>query len=126
MTKSTNTATRPACEIHELQSNHRLASAYAKAAVESLNTARTRATGLFALRSIAEAYGGLSAVAAKAGITRATLLRSLSSKGNPRMKVIEAVLKPMGLSLSVVPQQKKARKRVARKPAKAVRVRAAA
>ena len=126
MTKSTNTATRPAYEVYELQSNQRLASAYAKAAVESLNAARTRATGLLAPRSIAEAYGGLGAVAAKAGITRAALRRSLSPKGNPRMKVIEAVLKPMGLSLSVVPQQKKARKRVARKPAKAVRVRAAA
>ena len=61
-----------------------------------------------------------------AGAFRAALRRALSPKGNPRMKVIEAVLKPLGLSLSVVPQQKKARKRVARKPAKAVRVRAAA
>jgi hypothetical protein len=42
------------------------------------------------------------------------------------MKVIEAVLKPLGLSLSVVPRQKKARKRGAKKPARAARVRAAA
>jgi DNA-binding phage protein len=78
------------------------------------------------LRALAEAYGELGAVAAKAGISRGSLRRSLSHNGNPRMKVIEAVLKPLGLSLSVVPQQKNARKRAAKKPAKTVRVRAAA
>jgi probable addiction module antidote protein len=91
-----------------------------------LNTARTRAFGLLALRSLAEAYGGLGAVAAKAGISRESLYRSLSPKGNPTLKTLVAVLNTMGLSLSVVPQQKKARKRTAKKPAKTVRVRSRA
>jgi len=126
MTKSTNAAARLIYEIRELQSNRRLAFAYAKTAVESLNTARTRAFGLLALRSLAEAYGGLVAVAAKAGISRESLYRSLSPKGNPTLKTLVAVLNTMGLSLSVVPQQKKARKRTAKKPAKTVRVRSRA
>jgi probable addiction module antidote protein len=126
MTKSTNAATNPAYEIRELRSNRRLAFAYARTAVESLNIARTRAFGLLALRFLAEAHGGLGAVAAKAGISRESLYRSLSPKGNPTLKTLVAVLNTMGLSLSVVPQQKRVRKRAAKKPAKAVRVRVAA
>jgi len=114
------------CEVQELRTDRGFAVEYAKAAIESLNDAEDRPVGLLMLRALAEAYGGLNAVAAKTGISRATLRRSLSPKGNPRMKVIEAVLKPLGLSLSVVPQQKKARKRPARKPAKSPRVRKAA
>jgi probable addiction module antidote protein len=54
-----------------------------------------------ALRAIAEAYGGLAAVAAQAGISRESLYRSLSPKGNPTLKTLLAVLKAMGLRLSV-------------------------
>ena len=113
-------------EIQELRADRRFAVEYAKAAVESLNDAEDRPVGLLMLRALAEAYGGLGAVAAKAGISRESLYRSLSPKGNPTLKTLIAVLNTMGLSLSVVPQQKKARKRATRKPAKAVRVRAAA
>jgi len=95
-------------------------------ALESLQDPDDRGASLLMLRAIAEAYGGLGVVAAKAGISRESLYRSLSPKGTPTLKTLVAVLNTMGLSLSVVPQQKKARKRVARKPAKAARVRAAA
>ncbi len=77
------------------------------------------------LRALAEAYGGLGAVAAKAGISRESLYRSLSPKGNPTLKTLIAVLNTMGLRLSIVPQEKKTRKRTARKAAKAARDRAA-
>ncbi|MGA2207814.1 MAG: putative addiction module antidote protein, partial [Terracidiphilus sp.] len=91
-----------------------------------LNSPDERGGSLLTLRSLAEAYGGLGAVAAKAGISRESLYRSLSPKGNPTLKTLVAVLNTMGLRLSVVPQPKKVqRKRAARNPAKAVRVRAA-
>ena len=69
------------------------------------------------LRALAEAYGGLGAVAAKAGISRESLYRSLSPKGNPTLKTLVAVLNTMGLRLSVVPQPR-ARKRTEKHPAK--------
>jgi DNA-binding phage protein len=78
------------------------------------------------LRALAEACGGLGAVAAKAGISRESLYRSLSPKGNPTLKTLVAVLNTMGLRLSVVPQPKKTRKRPARRPVKTGRVRARA
>jgi probable addiction module antidote protein len=113
-------------EVEKLRSDHELGVEYLKVALESLDFPDERAGSLLALRSIADAYGGLGAVAAKAGISRESLYRSLSPKGNPTLKTLVAVLSTMGLSLSVVPQQKKARKRTSKKPTKPARVRAAA
>jgi probable addiction module antidote protein len=113
-------------EIKQLRSNPELAVECLKPALESLNSPDERGGSLLTLRSLAEAYGGLGAVAAKAGISRESLYRSLSPKGNPTLKTLVAVLNTMGLRLSVVPQPKKVqRKRAARNPAKAVPVRAA-
>jgi probable addiction module antidote protein len=113
-------------EVEKLRKDPELAVEYMKLALESLVDPEDRGVSLIMLRALAEAYGGLGAVAAKAGISRESLYRSLSPKGNPTLKTLVAVLNTMGLSLSVVPQQKKARKRISKKPAKAVRVRAAA
>lgn len=113
-------------EVEKLRSDPELAVECLKVALESLDNPDERGGSLLMLRSLAEAYGGLGAVAAKAGISRESLYRSLSPKGNPTLKTLIAVLNTMGLRLSVVPQEKKTRKRTARKAAKAVRVRAAA
>ena len=58
-----------------------------------------------ALRDIATAYGGLAKVAAEAGLSRESLYRSLSPKGNPTLKTLLAVLKAVGLRLSVTEEQ---------------------
>jgi probable addiction module antidote protein len=113
-------------EVEKLRSDPDLAVECLKLALESLNSPEERGGSLLTLRSLAEAYDGLGAVAAKAGISRESLYRSLSPKGNPTLKTLVAVLNTMGLSLSVVPQQKKTRNQAARKSAKAVRVRVAA
>ena len=90
-------------EVNELQANRELAVAYLKAAMESLDNPDDRAAGLLALRTVAEAYGGLGVVAAEAGVSRETLYRTLSAKGNPTLKTLLAVLKTVGLRLSVEP-----------------------
>ena len=113
-------------EVEKLRSDSELAVECLKLALESLNSPDERGGSLLMLRALAEAYGGLGAVAAQAGISRESLYRSLSPKGNPTLKTLIAVLNTMGLSLSVVPQQKTSRKPTARKPAKAARARAAA
>ncbi len=113
-------------EVEELREDPEFAVKYLKAALESLDDPEDRGASLIMLRALAEAYGGLGGVAAKAGISRESLYRSLSPKGNPTLKTLIAVLNTMSLRLSVVPQQKMARKRPPRKPAKAARVRTAA
>ena len=67
-----------------------------------------RAAGLLALRTVAEAYGGLGAVAAEAGISRESLYRTLSANGNPTLKTLLAVLKAVGMKLSVEPDRQAA------------------
>ena len=113
-------------EVEQLRKDPVFAIEYLKGALESLSDPEDRGASLLMLRALAEAYGGFGAVVAKAEISRESLYRSLSSKGNPTLKTLIAVLNTMELRLSVVPQPKKRRKRAAKKPAKAVRVRAAA
>lgn len=92
-------------EVAELRADHELAVEYLKAAMESLYDPENRAAGLLALRTVAEAYGGLAAVAAEAGISRESLYRALSPKGNPTLKTLLAVLKSLGMRLSVEPEK---------------------
>ena len=54
---------------------------------------------------VPEAYGGLGAVAVQAGISRESLYRALSPKGNPTLKTLVAVLKTVGLRLTVTPEK---------------------
>jgi len=90
-------------EVEELREDRMFAIAYLQVAMESLYNPEERAGGLLALRAVAEAYGGLGVVAAQAGISRESLYRALSPKGNPTLKTLIAVLKTVGLRLSVTP-----------------------
>jgi probable addiction module antidote protein len=104
-------------EVEELREDSGFAIEYLQAALESLTDPDDCAASLLMLRALAEAYGGLGAIAANAGLSRESLYRSLSPKGNPTLKTLIAVLKPMGLRLSVVPAQTKS-KPAARKVAR--------
>jgi probable addiction module antidote protein len=103
MTKLKGVVSHHDREVAELAADQDLTVAYLKAAMESLDDPNDRAGGLLALRTVAEAYGGLGAVAAQAGISRESLYRTLSPKGNPTLKTLVAVLKTVGLRLSVEP-----------------------
>ena len=97
-----------ATEIEELRADRELAVEYLKMAMESLDDPDDRAAGLLALRTVAEAYGGLAAVARNAGISRESLYRSLSPSGNPTLKTLLAVLSTVGMRLSVEAGDRKA------------------
>ena len=88
-------------EVAELSADRKLAVAYLKVAMQSLDSPEDRGAGLLALRAVAEVYGGLAVVAAEAGISRESLYRALSPNGNPTLKTLVAVLKTLGLRLSV-------------------------
>ncbi|HWG19789.1 MAG TPA: hypothetical protein VG225_04600 [Terracidiphilus sp.] len=105
-------------EVEELRADREFALEYLKLALESLDDAEDRGASLLMLRALAEAYGGLSEVAARAGISRESLYRVLSPKGNPTMKTLIAVVNSMGLRLSVVESRKVATKRTKAKAAR--------
>jgi len=59
-----------------------------------------------ALRTIAEAMGGLAVLAERTGLSRETLYRTLSEKGNPRYDTLTSILGAFGLRVSVAPQRR--------------------
>ena len=54
---------------------------------------------LLALRNIAEAEGGMGAVAEKAHVKRESLYRMLSPRGNPALSNLLSILHGMGLKM---------------------------
>jgi probable addiction module antidote protein len=56
---------------------------------------------LQALRNVTEAHGGITKVAARAGLNRQQLYRTLSSDGNPELRSLTRILDATGLRLVV-------------------------
>ena len=75
------------------------AAAYLNAALEE-ETENAEELFLLALRNVAEARG-IAPLAAEAELSRESLYRTLSARGNPRLSTIGAVLDALGLRLAV-------------------------
>lgn len=85
--------------IRELRDDPEFAAEYLKAAME--DTAEPKVL-LVALRQIARARG-IAKVAKAARVERESLYRALSPRGNPRLSTLMAVIKALGLTLTVEP-----------------------
>jgi probable addiction module antidote protein len=83
-----------------LKADPDFANEYLAAALEEAELPGGQSALLAALRHIAEAQG-MTAVAARAGISRESLYRALSPKGNPTMKTFLAVVRGADLHLEV-------------------------
>ncbi len=92
-------------DLIESLKDPREAAAYLNAAIEEGD----RALFLLALRNVAEAHGGMSAVSEKAKLNRESLYRMLSKKGNPEIKSIFTLLNSMGLKLTIEPSKRSTR-----------------
>ncbi len=58
---------------------------------------------LVALRQMAQARGGVRAIAKETELNANQLYRTLSPQGNPELRSLSAVLKALGLRLAVQP-----------------------
>lgn len=76
---------------------------YLKVALEEYEQDGDSEFFLLALRNIAEAQGGISALARKTHLNRQNLYRALSGKGNPTFLTLEAIMHGLGFRLSVEP-----------------------
>ena len=70
-----------------------------------------------ALRTVAEAIGGVAALAKRTGLSRETLYRTLSETGNPRLDTLTVILHSFGLRLAVAPIGTQVRKSQGRRVA---------
>ena len=100
-------------DLIEALKDPREAAAYLNAAMEEGD----RELFLLALRNVAEAQGGMTAVSEKARLNRESMYRMLSKKGNPEIKSILTLLHSMGLKMSIEPKMKVARGSKIRKAA---------
>jgi len=71
--------------------------AYLNAALEDGD----QAVLLEALRNVAQAKGGMGALAKAAGVSRESLYRTLSRRGNPKIETIMQLLRALGLRLAI-------------------------
>ena len=94
--------------IAELRRDPKFAAEYLKQSMADMGDPEGRGAALLALRRLAEAHGGMAAVAMEAGIQRESLYRALSPKGNPTINTLIAVLKSVGMRLTVEPDKKTA------------------
>jgi len=84
--------------IRYFREDPEFAAEYLKAAIQETEEPKVL---LLALRRLAEARGGFTKIAKAAGIERESLYRALSARGNPRLSTPVAVIKAVGLKLTV-------------------------
>jgi probable addiction module antidote protein len=58
---------------------------------------------MLALRRMASAFGGMAGIAKATELDATTLYRTLSQRGNPELRSLAAILKAMGLRITVQP-----------------------
>lgn len=75
------------------------AAAYLEAAIQEGD----RQALLVAMRHVAAAHGGMGAIALQTGLSRESLYRSFSRRGNPTVATLSSVLAATGLRLNVTP-----------------------
>ena len=111
--KITNRAppSRPFRAADHLRSEAEIA-AYVEAVLENDDA---RAVPI-ALRTVVDAVGGMTALAGKTGLSRETLYRTLSERGNPRLDTLAVILAAFGLRLTVERAQKSRARRSEPRP----------
>ena len=75
------------------------AAAYLEAAIDEGDPSGL----MIALRRLADARGGIATIAERTGLSRETLYRTLSERGNPRLSSLSAILQATGLKLAIAP-----------------------
>lgn len=70
---------------------------YLRTAFDELDEEGGETTLLMALRHVVKAQGGMAVVAERAKLSRESLYRALSPKGNPTLRTMTAVIKATGL-----------------------------
>lgn len=83
--------------IEMLRRDPPFAAAYLRASLEEIDQPGGEEAFLMALRHVVEARGGMAEIARRAGLSRESLYRSLSAKGNPTLRTLHKVINAAGL-----------------------------
>ncbi|MDR5907118.1 MULTISPECIES: addiction module antidote protein [Halomonadaceae] len=83
--------------IEMLRDDPDMAIDYLRTAFDELDEEGGESAFLMALRHVVEAQGGMAVVAERAKVSRESLYRALSPKGNPTLRTMTAVIKATGI-----------------------------
>ena len=86
-------------DLHEWLKSPKNASAYLNAVLEEGD----KTAMLMALREVAQANGGMAAIAERSHVKRESLYQMLSKRGNPELTSLFNVLHGMGLTITIQP-----------------------
>jgi len=81
--------------------NKKEAEAYLQASIDEFQVDGNSEAFLMALRHVAMAQGGISKLAENTELSRETLYRTLSKKGNPRLLTLGRLLDALGFHLVI-------------------------
>jgi len=62
-----------------------------------------QAAFMIALKDVVEAGGGMTTLSKRAGLTRPSLYKVLSKRGNPTLETLCSILDSLGLKITVTP-----------------------
>jgi len=88
--------------IEMIRNDPSFAEVYLHTAFEELDEEGGEASFLTALRQVVEARGGMAFVSERTGLSRESLYRALSPKGNPTLKTMKKVIHATGLSFTAI------------------------
>lgn len=88
--------------VEMIRADPAFAAEYLHVAFEELDEEGGEAAFLTALRHVVEARGGMAEVAQKAGLSRESLYRALSPKGNPTLRTMRKVVHAAGLTFAAL------------------------
>ncbi|MCE8020980.1 putative addiction module antidote protein [Halomonas sp. MCCC 1A11036] len=83
--------------IEMLRSDPEMAVDYLRTAFDELDEEGGESAFLMALRHVVEAQGDMAVIAERAKVSRESLYRALSPKGNPTLRTMTAVIKATGI-----------------------------
>ena len=74
---------------------------YLQIALEEYEQDHDTEAFLLAVRDVAKAQGGMAALAERTSLSRQSLYKALSSKGNPKLDTLGNILQGLGYRLSI-------------------------
>ena len=74
---------------------------YAAEYLDQVLAENDRAAFLVALKDVVEATGGMSEMAKRVGLTRPSLYKVFSKRGNPTLETLQAILEALGLRVTI-------------------------
>lgn len=85
--------------VQMLRENPQEAQLYLQIALEEIYEEQGVGAFLIALRQVIEARGGVGEIAAKSGLSRQQLYKTLSEKGNPTLTTLMKITRAAGVKL---------------------------